>query len=537
MCGLAGYHVNEQPNEIAAWLDTALELQHHRGPDGRGTYYTSNKQLGLAHNRLSIIDLSDKGSQPMRVGDWVMVFNGEIYNYRNLSSYLNAYDDLGDAQIRNDAYTFLAYINKYGIQKALDDASGMFAFAVYNQQTGIIYMGVDPFGQKPLYISPLPSGICFASTMAAIMATRSTWSIDKDALETYWMLGATMGRDQILSGIIKLNGGELLTYNTQSQQYQITNWYNPQPYIGKVPIEHLIYSAIDETKVSDVPVSIFLSGGIDSSIVASRFQAGTAVHLASPEQDYAEMTANRFKINLKVCHPEAHSAEEILTDYVTKSGQPTTAGMIPWITAKECRKHSKVAIIANGADELFFGYDRLKDDNAKTSVNQNSHTFRGSCFKAEKLNAYRRAFGSKPSSRLTDLLTFVQYDLNVTLDIASMCHGLEVRSPFLNRTLVEAALTIPESIHRAKGNKTILKNILRNLGFSQAILDRPKQGFSLFSQPSGLDDLKHKALQFVQDAGYLSIPTNASGRDRQYLTMSAVGFYIWHNVYHSKISN
>lgn len=537
MCGIAGYHVNTLPDDMVSWLYKTAAIHKHRGPDDVNFYFTQKEALGLSHNRLSIIDLSDRGRQPMRVGDWVMVFNGEIYNYRKLAGYLNAYDDLGDAQIRNDAYTFLQYINKYGIHKALKDASGMFAFALYNQQTGIIYMGVDPFGQKPLYISPLPSGICFASTMSAIIETRSTWSIDKDALETYWMLGATIGRNQILSGIIKLNGGELLTYNTNSQQYLITNWYNPEPFIGKSPIEHLIFDAIDETKVSDVPVSIFLSGGIDSTLVASRFQGGTAVHLASPEQEHAELVANRFKLNLKVCQPESHSAEEILTDYVVKSGQPTTAGIIPWMTAKECRKHSKVAIIANGADELFFGYDRLKDDNAKTSVSQNNHTFRGSCFKAERLNQYRQKFGLKPSSRLTDLLTFVQYDLNVTLDAASMCHSLEVRSPFLNTTLVEAALTIPESQHRAKGNKTILKNILRSLGFSQAFLDRPKQGFSLYAQPAGLDDLKHKAVQFVQDAGYFTIPQTASARDRQYLTMSAVGFYIWHHVYNSKISN
>lgn len=538
MCGIAGYHAKE-PNDIlnaSYWLKCTTEWQNHRGPDDNQILYLNDDQIGLAHNRLSIIDLSDKGRQPMQIGDWIMVFNGEIYNYKTLGSYLHQSDDLGTYSIRNDAHTFLAYINKFGLQKALDDSSGMFAFALLNVRTGMIYMAVDPFGQKPLYISPLSSGICFASTIAALMHTRLTWNIDKDALETYWMLGATMGRNQILSGIIKINGGELLTYNTHSGQYQISNWYNPNPYIGKIPIEHLIFNAIDETKVSDVPVSIFLSGGIDSTIVASRFENGIAIHLESPEYEYAQMVADKFKINLKICKPESFTTLEALTDYVTKSGQPTTAGMIPWITAKECRKHSKVAIIANGADELFFGYDRLRNDDAINSISQNNQTFRGSCFKAEKLNKYRQKFGLKPSSRFTDLKTFVQYDLNMTLDAASMCHGLEVRSPFLNKSLVESALSIPESVHRVNGNKSILKSILRNLGFSQAFLDRPKQGFSLFVQPEGLETIQRDALEFVSETKLLTIPATASSRDKHYLTMSAVGFYVWYNAHRSKIS-
>lgn len=539
MCGIAGYH-NNNPTELVEakwWLNLTGSRLKHRGPDGQQIAFFDNDKVGLLHTRLSIIDLSDKGSQPMSLGDWVLVFNGEIYNYRTLAGYLNSADDLGTAYIGNDAHTLLAYINKFGLQKALADVSGMFAFSLYNKRTGIIYMAVDHFGQKPLYIAPHASGIYFASTMAALMNTKATWKIDRDALETYWMLGATMGPNQILSGIIKLNGGELLSYNTHSTEYSITKWYEPKPNDSKTPIEELIFQAIDETKVSDVPVSIFLSGGIDSTLIASRFQNGTAIHLQSPEQEYAQMVADKYKISLKVCAPQDYQADEALINYILKTGQPTTSGLTPWITSKESAKHSKVAIIANGADELFFGYDRLQNDNADKSIAQINHTFRGSLFKHDRINAYRQKFGNKPSSRLTDLMTFVQYDLNVTLDAASMCHGLEVRSPFLNYRLVEAALSIPERKHRAKGNKTILKDILLKQGFSQAFLDRPKQGFSLFAQPEGLHFLKHKAMEWIRQTNYLSLPKSIPPRDLQYITMSAVGFHIWYNAFNHKIND
>lgn len=536
MCGIAGYHTADPTELINSrwWLNKTTHWQRHRGPDGHQVKLYDNGHTGLSHNRLSIIDLSDKGNQPMELGDYVMVFNGEIYNYRNLAQYLTAADDLGTMAIGNDAHTFLAYINKYGLQKALNDASGMFAFALYNKRTGIISMGVDPFGQKPLYIAPHPSGIYFASTMAALMQSRLTWKLDRDALETYWMLGAIMGRNCLFSGAQKINGGELATYNTHSRQLSISSWYTPTPRPEK-DIEGLIYHAIDETKVADVPVSIFLSGGIDSTLVASRFANGNAIHLAGPEQEYAQHVADHFKIKLNICQPTDYQAITALADYVEKSGQPTTAGLVPWITSKECAKHTKVAIIANGADELFFGYDRLQNDTQAKSIAQINHTFRGSLFKHEAILKYRQRFGLQPSSRLTDLLTFVQYDLNMTLDAASMCHGLEVRSPFLNHKLVEAALSIPESVHRVNGNKTILKSMLRKLGFSQAFIDRPKQGFSLFAQPEGLDLLKERAMHFVRENNYLTLPKSIPPRDLQYIIMSAVGFYVWHNYYQSKI--
>jgi len=539
MCAISGY-VDTNPDKIPMrqdWLNMAIAMQEHRGRDGTGIWTNQNQSVGIGHNRQAIIDQSEKGAQPMVCGDWVMSFNGEIYNYPKLQSYLYANDDLGNVVGRNDAFTLLAYVNKFGIQKALQDVSGMFAIALYNTREGKLYLIADHFGQKSIHIAPLYSGprsseltgVLFATQQAPLLKSRNHWEIDADALETYWMLGGVIGRQQLTKGIQRVTGGRMAVYDVKAQTIKFEQWYTPKYHTIRKDIEQLVIEAIDETKVSDVPVNIFLSGGIDSSLVASRFKGATAIHLASPEQQYAEQVADKYNLNLKVCHPQDENIQTILQDYVAKSGEPTMAGAIPWITAKEARKHGKVAVIANGADELFFGYDRLHNDNATESQKQNNHTFRGSVFNHSRLNKYRQKHGATHSSRLTDLEIFVQYDLNRTLDIASTCHNLEVRSPFLNHRLVEASLSTPEYLHRTNGNKTILKHMLLREGFTHEFLNRPKVGFSLHYNPTGIEEAKTIAWQFVINNGFLKVnQTVMSARDKSYLQNAAMGFYFWY---------
>ena len=235
---------------------------------------------------------------------------------------------------------------------------------------------------------------------------------------------------------------------------------------------------------------------------------------------------------MNVVTPDDTNPEDALMDYSLKCGEPTMAGIIPWIVARETAKYGKVAISANGADELFFGYDRTSE---KSDFKQRAHIFRS------PLLGYDNPWLPVPpdyfsSGRMTELMTYVQFDLNKTLDFASMCHGLEVRSPFLDHRLVEMALSIPESVHRKRGNKTILKDMLRKMGFNDKFLDRPKLGFSLHKKPLGLEQLIQKAWKWVQDEGFLQVEEKRlTGRDEQYLKMSALGFYYWHLVWKGKI--
>lgn len=515
MCGIVGGNIQGD------WIDKCLNHMEHRGPDGFSKETIDNITFG--HRRLSIIDLSERGKQPIRYKNLMMTFNGEIYNYQYLRSYLNADDDLFQSSL-NDAHVAIRYIHKYGVDKFLDRASGMWAFAIYNSDTKEIGLYTDPFNQKPIYYYHSEGIFAFASEPVCLYWLKSKWELDYDALETYWMLGGVIGENQLLKGIKKVLAGEEVIFKKTVRKRK---WYQIKP--SKDNVEQLIYEAIDEMKVSDVPVALFLSGGIDSSIVASRL-SGTAIHLDSPEREYAQEVANKYKLDFKVCTPTDYQTSEILTDYVSKTGEPTMAGAIPWITAKETRAFGKVAVIANGADELFFGYDRLKGDDNQYSVHQNNHLFRGSLFSHEKLNQFR-----KGTSRKTELDIFIQYDLNRTLDFASMCHGLEVRSPFLNRKLVEAALSIPEEKHRQNGNKSILKAILHKHGFPHAFTDRPKQGFSLHFKPLGFEQESKEAFNWAVLDGYILMKQMAP-RCKSYLQSSALGFRYWFNKYKSIIA-
>lgn len=532
MCGIVGFSTKKDPKSLL-WLEASMRKMHHRGPDGKSWVLDESPgrgipNVGFGHVRLAINDLSKNGVQPMTTQNYWLTFNGEIYNYLELRSYLYSSDDLGKTTYGNDALTLVQYIEKFGLTNALLNSNGMFAFALYDEQMDVINLCVDRFAQKPLYYYHAGDKFYFASSPNVLYDLKGKWRLDKDALETYWMLGGVIGENQLFEGIKKVCAGEIVTFDRKTNQVYKTKYYEPKP--RKVDLEYIIYDAIEKVKVSDVPVNIFLSGGIDSTLVASRFKGATAIHLRSNEIEYAQFVAEKYNQNLIIVDPEEESIENILTDYVTKSGEPTMAGAIPWITAKYASKYGKVAVIANGADECFFGYDRLIGDNQEASNLQDTHMFR-SVFDKEKKKKHRKNFNNKPSSRLTDLLNFVQFDVNRTLDFASMCHSLEVRSPFLDHRLVETALSIDETEHRKSGNKTLLKQILWGLGFDKKFTDRPKQGFSLVFNPKEKEYFTNLAMKYAINEGYLRINKVLSGRDKSYIENAALGFYFWHKTY------
>ena len=226
-----------------------------------------------------------------------------------------------------------------------------------------------------------------------------------------------------------------------------------------------------------MPVHIFLSGGIDSTLVASQFEGGDAIHLDSPELVYAEHVAERFHVKLKRVFPSDISVERDLKDFCLKSGEPCMSALIPYVTSRETADYGRVAITANGADELFFGYDRTSD---LITDRQFKHIFRdiGGSYKSS----------GDQIGRWLELQTYVQYDLNKTLDFASMCHGVEVRSPFLDYRLVEMAL-FPNQ-YTVRTEQTILKNTKK--GFI-AVVNRQKLGFR-YTKPEGIDELTKRAV-------------------------------------------
>jgi asparagine synthase (glutamine-hydrolysing) len=528
MCGIAGGVNFDNVHGL-------LKHQTKRGLDNTQVW-GDGSSIQLGHNRLSILDLSEKGNQPMTYGQHHLTYNGEIYNYRELLNQVNsvqAYDDSGTGGIfGNDAVALLHYIAEFGIERSLQSANGMYAYCYFDAKNQQIHLVVDRFGQKPLYYYHSGVTFVFASSIGALLQIKDKWEIDEEGLRSYWLLGSTMGDKTFFKGINRLTGSHHLTYDINKNQVSIERYWTPQFIENTSGIEDLILDAINLVRVSDVPIYTFLSGGIDSTLVASQFRGGNAVHLGEKEWEYAKLAADKFDMNLIQVNPDDSNIEESLKNYAFQVGEPSMAALIPYITAKEVSKFAKVAISANGADELFFGYDRMS--NAKL---QNAGMFRTSAFSIDHL------YAEPPMANLgwqqsKELDFYVQYDLNKTLDGASMCHSLEVRSPFLDHRLVEMALSIPEGKHLSPslGRKTILKSMLKKMGFAHDFLVRPKLGFSLHREPEGMEDLKTKAWKFVKENGFLKCDdSKLSGRDERYLKMAALSFYYWYEVWKTKL--
>lgn len=513
MCSISG-----AVNYHSDYVTKMCAHQFRRGPDNNYQQKVDNVEFG--HNLLAIIG---NQLQPVSLERYMMTFNGCWYDYRNY--YPNE---------KSDTVALLRSFEENGIDQTLKDINGMFAIGLYDKLFKKLHLIVDRFAQKNLYYYHEGNKFAFASTPAALLQFKEKWEIDKDALNSYWLLGSVMGSDSIWRGIKKVCASEWLTLDIQSNEINIKRYWEPHFQSNTNDIEELTLDAINKVKISDVPVHIFLSGGIDSTLVASQCQGIEAIHLESNEVVYAELAAQRFGIKLKHVSPQDVNVEESLMDYSFQAGEPTMAGLIPYITAKETSKFGKVAIIANGADELFNGYNRTHD---LISEEQLTHTYRLSGIKPINGYPFSCNFNSKGHGKMWELNGFVQFDLNKTLDFASGCHGLEVRSPFLDHRLVEMALSIPETKHREYGNKTILKRMLRKFRFNDQFLNRPKIGFSLHKTPYGMDELIKKAVNWCLSEGWLRCNWNKlTERDKRYLEMSCLGFYFFYRTWENKIA-
>lgn len=527
MCGIAG--------AFNLRLEVVQKMTEHQGSRGPDFFdidaYGERMEVIFGHSRLSIVDKSENSNQPISAGGLHLVYNGETYNY-DPKLYAS------DTQMILSTLKWVT--NDEVLTKFCNSLNGMFAFAFYDEFTGNITLVRDRFGIKPLYYTIQKDYFAFASTPAAVQMTKTGWKESEKGLQEYLSLGATM-LHSLFEGIEAVPPGHFLTYSVKTQTVKITRWYYPKFHEKAIEtIEERVTQAIDRVKLTcDERQIVLLSGGIDSTLVASRYRSLSAIHLRSPEQEYAEAVAKKFDLDLSIVDPEACSAEEGLMDYVTKSGDPTMAGLIPWITCREIKKLGyRVAITANGADELFFGYDRMSGP----SEDQRRHIMRDFSFTQEINGAIEQIFLTseergletsrpKPFHRL-EIGAYLTHDLNKTLDFASMCHSVEVRVPYLDHELVEAAISLPQNVHIGKyGNKTILKKMLLGLGFDFDFIHRPKVGFSLHYSPSDWNPLQDRAMKWYEKSGYEQLSPKATARQKNYHSATVAGLYIWNKIY------
>lgn len=376
MCGFVLAYAKTDAGRLPqAILDRMDQAIAHRGPDEHG-----QRKIGpvfIGHRRLAIIDLKG-GKQPMGSPDgraWI-AFNGEIYNYREVRTELEA---LGHRFHENsDTEVLLAAWQQWG-QAGLDRMNGMFAFAIYDVESGTLVAVRDRFGEKPLYYCETKDAFYIASEMKALMAIDVVERfIDPTALYSYFTLGYVVGNQSIIRGIRRLMPGCLLTFSPDASAVETTWWRPPRPTNEIDDIDVIIDQSIDLLRdsirlrlISDVPLGLFLSGGVDSTAIVAlaaeisgkrleTFSIGFE-HARYDERPDARFVADRFGTRHRDFVLQPHSVD-ILERIAWHADEPFAdpAALPTWFLSELTRQHVTVALSGDGGDEIFAGYDVYK---------------------------------------------------------------------------------------------------------------------------------------------------------------------------------
>jgi asparagine synthase (glutamine-hydrolysing) len=378
MCGITGYWTRDRdPSAWAADLSNAVASLRRRGPDDEGAWLTTDQRAGLGHTRLSILDLSPDAAQPMAgPSGTVISFNGEIYNFKEIRARLR---DLGYTfRTSGDTEVLLAAFDAWGIE-ALQQAIGMFAIALWDGRRQRLWLIRDRLGVKPLYYGWNGKTLWFGSELRALCSFRS-WirEIDNEALGEFFQYGYISAPKSIYRDVSKLLPGHWLELTADGVLTTRPYWTGPdttRPLHGsdeqiEDELEHLLIDAARHRMVSDVPVGVFLSGGLDSSLVTALLQRHSGQQVRTFTIGFREPQFDESNWARQVAqHLGTEHTEQIVsaTDlaatferwpdlfdepFADQSGAPTMA------VASLAREHVKVALSADGGDELFSGYQQ-----------------------------------------------------------------------------------------------------------------------------------------------------------------------------------
>lgn len=540
MCGIVGLIDTKQPDFPDALLDAMRDVMRNRGPDGVGTFREG--PIAMAMRRLSVIDLAHGGQPLYSRGERVVTFqNGEIYNYRALRSELESLGFLFATQ--SDTEVLAHGYAHWGIEGLLDRVDGMYAISILDRDRRELHLARDRFGEKPLFYQAVPGRFAYASDLTALAAL--PWAgdapVDPLSLDRYLALHYVPGDRTILAGAQRVMPGERLRIPLDSLVPEKARYYR-LPASGGSPISgeelsRLIEASVRSRLVADVPVGVFLSGGIDSSLVAAiaarenphinTFSIGfpSAAHDESPHARevarHIGSTHHEFVFdegNFMELLPEVASAlDEPLGDQATLP--------LFWL-CREARKFVTVALSGEGADEIFGGYSyyaraygeggprslrsKLRDLLRRRPANADPTRFldpaslttpsgfpllsnlamrerliperpsRGDEWERDLMEQLHGCMEAGRRASMADMASWLPDDLLVKFDRMAMAHSLEGRAPFLQPDVVAAGLSRlpPEQRFAPEQSKVALRSVAARW-VPPGILERPKQGFVL----------------------------------------------------------
>jgi asparagine synthase (glutamine-hydrolysing) len=527
MCGIAGIVGSQASAELARSMAQRIQ---HRGPDGEGLW--TEPGVALSHRRLAIQDLTDAGSQPMVFGSHVLTYNGELYNHERLRAGLpGSWASSGDTEV------LLRLLATEGAA-CLSRLVGMFAFACWDSRAKSLLLVRDRLGIKPLYYRLLPDGIAFASELKALMLL-GTPDIDQSAVRDFLFHGYIPAPKTIYRGICKLPAAHTLRW--QAGKVSIERYWNPSTEtVARTAedtvqeLDALLREVVPQHTVSDVPVGVFLSGGIDSALTAFYLDAPRTYTLGferggRSEADAARQVAAHLDTeHLEMTAPQADFAGA-LDRMPGMFDEPfgDSAAWSNYLVAQFARREVTVALSGEGGDEIFCGYPRYwsRVGGRSNFLNRSLarylpplSRFASSMQRRsyQGLPAYAAALGGMTAEQIDSLLApswtapdydylwfYRQYwrddlrplaqlrwlDLNTDLaeglltkvDRTSMAHSLEVRPPLLDHRLVEFMLSVDPQLlvdERRRRGKLLVRRLMEPR-LPPNHLNRPKSGFGL----------------------------------------------------------
>lgn len=378
MCGIIG-EISCKNIQSIDWIKKAGSVINHRGPDNFGSWISQDNKVVFAHNRLSIIDLSSDGNQPMisNCKNFVITFNGEIYNYKKIKDELIAnglvFKTKTDTEVLLNSYKF------WGLN-IFDKIEGMFAFAIYDLTKKSVLLARDKSGEKPLYYFNNSKSLSFCSELKGLLKNSILErKLSINGLQHFLHQGYVSNNESLIEGVKKLRAGEYLNFNLLSGEILKKKYFNP-PNINQIN-----YSPVDEVEIlkelnnllsnsvkqqinADVPLGVLLSGGIDSSLIAgyasqSKKKINTFSFLNNLDNDDFELKNSRlvakyFNTNHhEIFYPEIKTS--IMDEISNYIDEPIfDSSIIPtYLINKEIKKYCTVVLSGDGGDELFGGYD------------------------------------------------------------------------------------------------------------------------------------------------------------------------------------
>jgi asparagine synthase (glutamine-hydrolysing) len=550
-----GFLSDGRPEKTRAAVRAMITASRHRGPDGSGSIEIplTAGSLVLGHTRLSIIDLSDDSRQPMQdaeTGSW-LVFNGEIYNFRQLRAELEAagvgFATTGDSEV------LLKALVQWG-ERALQKLEGMFAFAFWDGRSRNLLMARDRVGMKPLYYvskynaATLGNGFAFASEVKALeRAQICSLTFDHEAVDSFLAYGAVIGPNTIFKEIRELEPGHLLRVNAQGEIVEFEYWALGRSLVDREPVEIRDFNhavslikerleyAVNSHLISDVPVGVFLSGGVDSSLLAllaSRYAQSpiTLLTVAFAEQEFSELPyARQIARNLPHHHEVVTLTAEQLRDLLPLAlgamDQPTVDGINTFVISRVGASLGlKVLLTGIGGDELFGGYttfgnvprllkygvglrptarllaklrttlrmknpipwQKVADAGPLHNLTEAYLLQRSIRWRLDNPRERARRIQESVESLANDfqkvaaleLQFYARNQLLRDADVFSMANSVELRVPFLDRQLMQEALAIPAAFHFEGGTgKRITRRILDEMA-GEDVSRRRKMGFT-----------------------------------------------------------